>query len=132
YPFRCEIFAKLTVSERSANLLFPPPRVLEGVGVDRFIGSPVRLAIRLVISGKIYTLGCDPTDGRGFPDSTLGGTTVVFELAHATDVDGKNLPYGTCHQWPPCQGRLALPRPRAATDDRQFVGSPSLERLDPR
>src|SRR2546430_10929599 len=63
-PFCREIFAKLTVGKRSADLLFPPARVFDGVGVERFIGSPVRLAIRLVISGKIYTSGCNPTDGR--------------------------------------------------------------------
>ena len=59
-----EIFAKLTVGKRPANLLFPPACVLDGVGVERFIGPPVRLAIRLVISGKIDTSRCDPTDGR--------------------------------------------------------------------
>jgi len=62
-PFCREIFAKLTVGKRSADLLFPPARVFDGVGVERFIGSPVRLAIRLLISGEIYTSGCNPTDG---------------------------------------------------------------------
>src|SRR5262245_57476557 len=62
--FRREIFAKLTIGQRSADLLFPPPEVFDGVGIDCFIGSPVCLAIRLVVSGKVYTVGCDPTDGR--------------------------------------------------------------------
>jgi len=52
-PFGREVFAKLTVCKRSADLLFPPPYVFDGVGVDRFIGSPVCLAIRLVVSVKI-------------------------------------------------------------------------------
>jgi hypothetical protein len=63
-PYCREILAKLTVDENSADLVFPPARVFNGVGVERFVGSPVRLAIRLVISGKIYTSGCNPTDGR--------------------------------------------------------------------
>src|SRR5215510_1489413 len=86
-PFRREVFAKLTVCQRSADLLLPPPYVFAGVGVDGFIGSAVCLAIRLLVSGKIYTSGCDPTDGRCFPDSTLGRAAVVFELAYGTDVD---------------------------------------------
>src|SRR5947209_303066 len=36
--FGREVFAKLAVGKRSADLLFPPPCVLDGVGVDRFIG----------------------------------------------------------------------------------------------
>ncbi len=63
-PFRRKILAKLTVCKRSADLLFPPPCVFNGVCVDHFIGSPVCLAIRLVVSGKIYTSGCDPTGDR--------------------------------------------------------------------
>jgi hypothetical protein len=62
-PFRREILAELAVGERSADLLCPPPCVFDGVGVDHLIGSPVRLAIRLVIPGKVYTSGRDPTDG---------------------------------------------------------------------
>jgi hypothetical protein len=62
-PFGRKIFANLTVWKRSADLLFPPPCVFDGVCVDYFIGSPVRLAIRLVVSGKIYASGCDPADG---------------------------------------------------------------------
>jgi hypothetical protein len=63
-PLRREVFAKLTVCKRSADLLFPPPYVFHGVGVDRFIGSPVCPAIRLVVSGKVYATGCDPAGGR--------------------------------------------------------------------
>ncbi len=63
-PHRREVFAKLTACKRSADLLFPPPQVFDGVGVDRFIGSPVCIAIRLVVSGKVYTSGRDPTAGR--------------------------------------------------------------------
>src|SRR5215813_70942 len=37
-PLRREVFAKLTVCKRSAELLFPPSYVFDGVGVDRFIG----------------------------------------------------------------------------------------------
>src|SRR5205823_4649780 len=63
-PLCREILAKLPVCKRSADLLFPPPCVFDGVCVDHFIGPPVCLAIRLVVSGKIYTSGCDPADGR--------------------------------------------------------------------
>jgi hypothetical protein len=63
-PFHREVFAKLTVRKGSANLLFPPPYVFDGVGIDHFIRSPVCLAIRLVVSCKVYTSGCDSTYGR--------------------------------------------------------------------
>src|SRR5262245_8782471 len=38
-PLCREVLAKLTVFKRSPDLLFPPPYVFDGVGVDRFIGS---------------------------------------------------------------------------------------------
>src|SRR5437762_11913256 len=40
--------------------LFPYTTLFRS-GVDHFIGPPVCLAIRLVISVEIYTSGCDPT-----------------------------------------------------------------------
>jgi hypothetical protein len=63
-PFCRDILTELTVCERSADLLFPPPCVFNRVCVEHFIGSPVCLAIRLVVSGKIYASDWDPTDGR--------------------------------------------------------------------
>src|SRR6266568_690472 len=35
-PFRREVLAELTARDRSADLFFPPPRVFDGVRVDRF------------------------------------------------------------------------------------------------
>jgi hypothetical protein len=96
--FGREILAKLTVGKGPADLLFPPACILNGIGVDRFVGSPVCLAIRLVISGKIHASGCDPTGDRRFPDRTPGRATVVFELARQADVDGENLAYGSRHE----------------------------------
>jgi hypothetical protein len=86
-PLGREIFAELAVRKRSADLLSPPPCIFDGVGVDRLVGSAVRFAIRLVVPGKVYTSGCDPTNDRGLPDGTLGRTTVVFELARSADAD---------------------------------------------
>ena len=63
-PFGREVFAKLPIDKRSTNLLFPPACVFDGVGIDHLIGSPVCLAIRLVVSGEIDASGGDPTDGR--------------------------------------------------------------------
>src|SRR5262249_55779072 len=54
-PFGRETFAELTVCKRSADLLFPPPCVFDGVCVDRFIGSPMRFSIRLGVSVEVYT-----------------------------------------------------------------------------
>jgi hypothetical protein len=90
-PFRGEILAKLTVGKRSPDLLFPPSCVFYGVGVERFVGSPVCLAIRLVIASQVDSASGDSAGHRRFPDGAPGGTTVVFELARQTDVDGKNL-----------------------------------------
>jgi hypothetical protein len=86
-PFGGEILAKLAVFKRSADLLLPPPCVFDGVCVDHFVGSAMCLAVCLIVAGKVHTSDRDPTDGRRFPDSTSGGATAVFELAHATDVD---------------------------------------------
>jgi hypothetical protein len=63
-PSGREVFAELAVLERSADLLYPPPYILDRVCIDRFIGSPMCLAIRLIVSGKVYTSGSDPPDGR--------------------------------------------------------------------
>src|SRR5262249_59728721 len=76
HPFRREVLAELTGRERPADLPFPPPRVLGGVGVDHLIGPPVCPAIRLVVSGEIDASGGDPTDGRCFPDGTPGRAAV--------------------------------------------------------
>ena len=62
--FSREVLSKLPVCERSADLLFPPSYVFDVVCVDRFIGSPVCLAIRLVVSLQIYTSSCDSTGDR--------------------------------------------------------------------
>jgi hypothetical protein len=62
--FGSEVLPKLAVCKGSAHVLFPPSYVFDGVCVDRFIGSPVCLAIRLLVSLEIYTSGCDPTGGR--------------------------------------------------------------------
>ena len=85
--FRREIFSELTVCERSADVLLPPPRVLDGMCVECFIGSPMGLAIGLVVTGKIDTSGYDATGDGRFPDGTPGRATAVFELAHGTNVD---------------------------------------------
>src|SRR5262249_16678103 len=61
---RRKVLAKLAVGKRSADLLFPPPRVFNRVGVGHFVGPPVCLAIGLVVSGQIYPPDCDPTDDR--------------------------------------------------------------------
>jgi len=62
--FRREVFAKLAVGKRSADLLFPPPGVFDGVCVDRFIGPPMCFSIRLVVSVEIYPSSGDPDGGR--------------------------------------------------------------------
>jgi hypothetical protein len=62
--FSRKVLPKLAVCKRSADLLFPPSYVFEGICVDRVIGSPVCLAIRLLVSRKIYTSSCDSTGGR--------------------------------------------------------------------
>src|SRR5262245_11302 len=62
--FSGKVLPKLTVRKGSADLLFPPSYVFDGVCVDCFIGSPVSVAIRLLVSLKIYTLSCDSTADR--------------------------------------------------------------------
>jgi hypothetical protein len=62
-PFCRDVLAELTVCERSANLLFPPPCVFNRVCVEHFIWSPVCLAICLIVSDKVYTSDGNPTDG---------------------------------------------------------------------
>src|SRR5262249_9446557 len=107
-PFGREVFAKLTVGQRSANLLCPPACVFDGVGVERLVGPAVRLAIRLVIAGEIDTSGRDPAGDRGFPDRALGGPAVVFEMTHVADVDAQDLADGSCHWLPFFSMRRAI------------------------
>src|SRR5262249_49980581 len=99
-PLGREVLAVLAGRQRPADPLFPPPCVLDGVGVDRLIGPPVCLAIRLVVSGEVDAPGCDPTDGGCFPDRTPGRAAVVVELAHGPDVDGEDLSSGSRHEPP--------------------------------
>jgi hypothetical protein len=47
----------------------------------------VGLAIRLIVSFKIYAASRNSTCDRRFPNSTLGRTTVEHELARLADVD---------------------------------------------
>jgi hypothetical protein len=63
-PLRRQVLAKLAVLERSAKLLFPPPRVFDGICIDRLIRASVRLAIRLLVSFEIYTSGSNTTVDR--------------------------------------------------------------------
>jgi hypothetical protein len=77
----------VTAGEGSTDPLLPPTQILDGVSVERLIGSSVGLAIRLIVSFKIYPASCNSTCDRHFPDSTLGGTTVEHELASLADVD---------------------------------------------
>jgi hypothetical protein len=62
--FRREVFAKPAVLERQSEMLFPPLYVFHGVSVDRFIGTPVGFAIRLLVAFKIYTSGSHTTGDR--------------------------------------------------------------------
>jgi hypothetical protein len=52
-PFGREVFAKLAKFDRTAELLFPPPKVLNGVCVNSFVRSAVCLAICLVVSIEV-------------------------------------------------------------------------------
>src|SRR5439155_3439268 len=50
YSFRRELFSKLAVLKRPAELLFPPPHIFHRVRIHRFIGPPVRFTIGLIVS----------------------------------------------------------------------------------
>src|SRR5262249_54471849 len=62
-PLGGEILAKLAVIKRSADLLFPPPRVFDSVRVDPFGGPAIGLAVRRAVAGKVHPSNPDPTDG---------------------------------------------------------------------
>jgi len=59
---RREVFAKLAVGKRSADLLLPPAGVFDSVRVNHFVGSAMCLAVRLIVAGKVHTSDGDPTD----------------------------------------------------------------------
>src|SRR5262249_53147257 len=92
-----EVLAQLPVLERPANLLRPPAEVFHGIGIDCLVGAAVGPAIRLVIACQVDAAGGDSAGNRRFPDGAPGGTTVVFEFARQTDVDGENLACGSRH-----------------------------------
>jgi hypothetical protein len=85
--FRREIFPKLAVLKRSAELLFPPTLIFYGVGIHRFIGSSVRFTIGLIVSFKIYASGRNTTGDRQFPNGAFGGPTVIIKLAPPSNID---------------------------------------------
>ena len=85
--FRRQVFTKFTAFKGSADLPFPPPQVFDGIGVERFIGSPVGLAIRLLVAVEIHPSGGDPPGYGRFPNRTPGSATAVVELAHGTHAD---------------------------------------------
>src|SRR5262249_25410853 len=86
--FRGEIFPKLGVLKRSAELLFPPSQIFYGIGIHRFIGPPVRFTIGLIVSLKIYALGRNAAGNRRFPNRAFGRPTVIIKLAHPSNIDG--------------------------------------------
>jgi hypothetical protein len=82
-----EIFPKLAVLKRSAEFLFPPPQVFHGVRIHRFVRTPVRFTIGLIVSFKIYPSGRDTVSNRRFPNGAFGRPTAIIKLAHASDID---------------------------------------------
>jgi hypothetical protein len=85
--FRREVFPKLAVLKRSAELLFPPPHVFYGVRIHRLIRPSVRFAIGLIVSFKIYPPGRDTAGDRGFPNRAFGRPTVKIKLALPSNID---------------------------------------------
>jgi len=86
--FRREIFPKLAVLKRSAELFFPPPHVFYGVRIHRLIGPPVRFTIGLIVSFKIDASGRDTAGNRRFPNRAFGRSTVIIKLARPSNIDG--------------------------------------------
>src|SRR5262249_35607714 len=91
-PFCREVFAKLAISERSTDLMLPPPRVFDRECVDHLVGSPVRISIRLLVSLEVDAANGDPAGGRRFPDAAPGRTTLVLERPSSADVDREHPP----------------------------------------
>src|SRR6266568_3511621 len=85
--FRREIFSKLAVLKRSAELFFPPPHVFYGVRIHRLIGPPVRFTIGLIVSFKIDASGRDTAGNRRFPNRAFGRSTVIIKLARPSNID---------------------------------------------
>src|SRR5258706_3944312 len=79
--FRGQIFPKLTVLQRSAEFLFPPSQIFHGASVDNFIGTPVRFAIRLIVSFEIDSTNGDTTVDVCFPHRAFGRSNVIIILA---------------------------------------------------
>jgi hypothetical protein len=87
YSFRREIFPKLAVLKRSAELFLPPPHVFYSVCIHRLIRPSVRFAIGLIVSFKIYPPGRDTAGNRRFPNRAFGEPTVKIKLARPSDID---------------------------------------------
>ena len=86
-PFSREVFTKLTVLERSAELPLPPTYIFDGIRIDRLIKASVCFAIRLIVSVEIYPSRSDPSGDRQFPNGTSRGSAVVFKLSRPAYVD---------------------------------------------
>ena len=90
--FGREVLSELGPGKRAPDLLLPPAGILDRVRVDRLVGTAVRLAIRLVVTGEIDPGNRDAAGNRRLPDRAAGRTAVVLEHAGAADADGKDLP----------------------------------------
>ncbi len=75
-----------TVLERATELVLPPPHVLDGIGVHRFVRPAVRGTICLIVPFQIHTPGSDTPRDWHLPDRADGRAALELELADATDV----------------------------------------------
>jgi hypothetical protein len=85
--FGREIFPKLSVLKRSAELLFLPPQIFYGVDIHGFIRSAVCFAVGLIISFKIDASRRNTAGNRRFPNCAFGRAAVINKLARQSNVD---------------------------------------------
>src|SRR5262249_30078620 len=110
--FGRQVLAELGVREGPAFLRLPPPRVLDGVGVDRLVGTAVGLSIRLVVAREVHAAGRDAALDRRLPDRAARRPAVVLEIARPADADGEDA--GFAHALRPCSGSARFRSPVAS------------------
>src|SRR3990172_9357499 len=84
-----QVLAERRKREGASELAFPPSNILDGVAVDRFVGTPMDFAVGLVVALEVHAAGSDRSPDGRLPDGAGSELPLKLELARTADVDGK-------------------------------------------
>src|SRR4051794_1034423 len=86
-PLDGEVLAERAGPQVAAELRLPRARLLDGVRVDRLVGTAVHGAVRLVVAVEVHAPPRDAAVDRVFPDGGADRAPAGGDGARAPDVD---------------------------------------------